>query len=98
MRWCVLEVLYTLLLPSDTCPRCFSKISPLDSYLLIPSEYGKRLGYRIHRKCFEELKARACEYVKQGFRGIWLLERLYNKYMPPSIIYEAISQAHTCLS
>ena len=45
----------------------------------------------MHRKCFKELKTRAHEYMKQGFKGEELFRKLYVKHMPPSIVYEAIS-------
>jgi len=101
MRWCILEVLFTsswLRRFSDVCPWCVRIVSPLEPYMLIPSEYGGKLAFRVHKKCFEELKTKACEYMKQGLRGRELFRKLYIKYMPSSIVYETILQANICLN
>jgi len=50
----------------------------------------KDLAYKVHNKCFESLKTRAKELLRQGFAKEEILKKLVEKSLPPSIKYEAL--------
>jgi hypothetical protein len=74
-----------------SCPICMHLVQPLEACVLMPMEYAKKgLAYRVHRECFERLKARAKELLRQGLSGEELFERLRERSLPPSIRYEVL--------
>jgi hypothetical protein len=75
----------------DYCPICVSFIGPSEAYVLVPEVYAQKdLAYKVHNKCFESLKTRAKELLRQGFAKEEILKKLVEKSLPPSIKYEAL--------
>jgi hypothetical protein len=94
---CVLEVLevefYTQNRFRDLCLICFSSTYGED-FILVPEEYRfKNLAFRVHRKCFEELVKRAREFLDKGLNERETLNRVMFKFMPPSLVWEAVKRA-----
>jgi hypothetical protein len=78
----------------DCCPICMSFINPSDTYMLIPADYvEKDLAYRVHKKCFEYLKARAWGILNKGLAWEEVLKKISDKSLPPSIKYEVLKAA-----
>ena len=95
---CVLEVVELVFHSQnrfkDVCPVCFSPIHSAEEYLRIPVEYVRKdLAYRVHRRCFEQLKNRARELLREGLSIREVLRRLPEKFMPPSIVCEAVKDS-----
>jgi hypothetical protein len=73
------------------CPVCSRAISPLETYISVPMEYAeKNLAYKVHKECFEILKTKANEILKQGLTKEKVFRALPEKSMPPSIIHEVL--------
>jgi hypothetical protein len=94
---CVLEVLevefYTQNRFRDLCPICFSSTYGED-LILVPEEYRfKSLAFRVHRKCFEELVKKTKELLDKGLNEKETLRRVKIKFMPLSIVWEAVKRA-----
>jgi len=96
---CVLEVIMTEFYNEkrfkDLCPWCFTSTFEED-FILIPEEYRghpKNLAFRVHKNCFEELVRKAKEFLNEGLNEREILNKVMVKYMPPSIVWEAIKRA-----
>jgi hypothetical protein len=95
---CVLEVIMTEFYNEkrfkDLCPWCFTSTFEED-FILIPEEYRDHpnLAFRVHKNCFEELVRKAKEFLNEGLNEREILNKVMVKYMPPSIVWEAIKRA-----
>jgi hypothetical protein len=99
INYCVLEVVEPVFYSQDrfkdVCPVCFSPIHSAEEYLRIPVEYVRKdLAYRVHGRCFEQLKNGARELLMEGLSIREVLRRLPEKFMPPSIVYEAVKDSN----
>ncbi|MCC6014498.1 MAG: hypothetical protein LM564_02190 [Desulfurococcaceae archaeon] len=99
VRLCVLEVVmikfYNERRFKDLCPWCSTSTYGED-FILIPKEYvshPKNLAFRVHRSCFEELVRKAKEILNEGLDEREVLDKVMVKYMPPSIVWEAVKRA-----
>jgi len=75
----------------DVCPLCFSSVYPSEGYIQVPAEYvGRGIAYTVHRNCFELLRGRAREMLREGYPTGEVLRRLSERSAPPSVAYEAL--------
>jgi hypothetical protein len=68
-------------------------MQPPRDYVLVPAEYVKKgLAYKVHRGCFEHLRAVAKGILKQGLANERAFRRMLKSPMPPSLAWEALTK------
>jgi hypothetical protein len=74
------------------CPVCMFIMRFSEPHLLIPAEYvGEDLAYKIHKECFERLRAKAEKLLKKEISEKEALRELSKEEnIPPSVAFEIL--------